>query len=76
VHERLAQVPLPVGWAAWPQAVEELPDLRRVGWSVRRALVQVTRELEPDLLEHPQVPARDGCAGALERVERRVQLGR
>ena len=76
VHERLSQVTLPLRWIAGTQAVEESADLRRIGRRVRRALVEVARELEPDLLEHPQVPARDGGASSLERVERRVQLGR
>ena len=76
VHERLSQVTLPLRWIARTQAVEESADLRGVGRRVRRALVEVARELEPDLLEHPQVPSRDGGAGTLERVERRVQLGR
>ena len=34
---------------------------------------QVARELVADLLEHLQVAARDGVAGQLDRVERRVQ---
>jgi hypothetical protein len=38
--------------------------------------VEVARELEPDLLEDPQVPARDGGAGTFERIERRVQCTR
>ena len=76
VGERLAQVTLPFRWIARTQAVEESTDLRRVGRRARRALVEIARELQADLLEHPQVPARDGGAGTLERVERRVQLGR
>jgi hypothetical protein len=38
--------------------------------------VEIACELEPDLLEHLQVPASDGVAGILERVERRVQGSR
>ena len=37
--------------------------------------MQIARELQPNLLEHPQVPARHGGAGPLESVERRVQFG-
>ena len=75
-RERLAQVALPLGRVAGPQSVEEPLERRRLGRRVRRGLVEIARELEPDLLEHLQVPARDGVAGTLERVERRVQLGR
>ena len=45
-----------------------------VGRLARWARMQVARELEPDLLEHLEVPARHALAGALEGVERRVQL--
>src|SRR5262249_28874591 len=53
VPERPAEVVLPVGWVARPEAVEE-SRVRRLG--------EEARELEPDLLEHRQVPARDGRA--------------
>ena len=59
-----------------PQALDEPLEPRRLDRDVRRALVEVARELHPDLLEHLQVPVCDGVAGALERIERRVQLGR
>ena len=49
---------------------------RTGGSAARRAgTFEVARELEPDLLEHLEVPARDALARALEGVERRVQLG-
>jgi hypothetical protein len=38
-------------------------------------IVEIARELQPDLLEDPEISARDGGAGTLERVERCVQLG-
>ena len=75
-RERLAQVALSLGRVAGPQRVEETPEWRGLDRRVRRTLVEVTRELQADLLEHPQVPVRDGGARTLERIERRVQCTR
>ena len=72
VRERLAQVTLPVRRIACLEPVEEALEHRGIG-SAGPALVQVARELEPDLLEDLQVPARDRLAGSPERVEGRVQ---
>ena len=72
--ERLAQVALPVGRVAGPQPLDERLEPTRIGRLGGWALLEVARELEPDLLEHLEVPARDALAGAFERVERRVQL--
>ena len=72
VRERLAQVALALRRLARIESVEEAlecPGIGRAG----RALVQVARELEADLLEDLQVSACHGVAGALEGVERRVQ---
>ena len=68
MHERLAQVTLPLGWITRAQALEELLDLRRLDR-------EIARELQPNLLEDPQVPARHGRARALESFERGVQFG-
>jgi hypothetical protein len=68
----LAQVALPLGRIARPQAVDEGLKARR-SLVVRRAFVEKARELEADLLEHLPVAASHGVAGSLERVEGRVQ---
>jgi hypothetical protein len=68
VREGVAQVTLARGRVAGPEPVQEPLE--------RRAALEVTRELEPDLGEHREVSPRDGFTGALNRVERRVQLGR
>ena len=72
VRERLAQVTLALRRLARSEPVEEALERAGIG-RAGRALVQVARELEPDLLEDLQVPARHGVAGPLEGVERRVQ---
>src|SRR5438093_3657758 len=61
VPERLAQQALTFGRVAGPQ--------------LQAVVVEITGELKPDLLEDLQVPACDGVARSLERVERRVELG-
>ena len=73
-HEGLPQVLLAVGRRAGPQSGEEAPERGRVRPELRPALLQVARELQPDLVEDLAVPAGNGVACQLERVERRVQF--
>ena len=68
MQEGGAEVTLPLRRVAGPEAVQE-PLERRLGF-------EVTRELQPDLGKHLQVSTRNDVARALERIERRVQLGR
>ena len=72
--ERLAQAALPVGRVAGPQSLGERLEPSGVGRLGGWALLEVAGEVEPDFLEHLEVPARDALARALEGVERRVQL--
>ena len=76
VHKRLTQIALPSGRVARSQSLEKPPERGGLGSRVRRALLEVAGELEPDLLEHLPISACDRSARKLERVKRSVQLGR